>query len=185
MKRIDHMKEVFNFRLVQAFSFFALALLLFTISQPLPAAEVRQGVVNIFEVFRQLELDKQVQKKLKPLQNKYKKQLESKFKEFNGLKNKLEKSRNTMSAIDLARETRKLKSMEAQLQFEKDTAEKEIRQRGDEETQLIISQKIIYHLGRFAQEKKYDLILRSESVIYSSSLINITDQLVEYIKKKE
>lgn len=183
---MNKMWKNFNFQLVQDFKIKTslLLVLIMSLCQPTLAAETKIGLVNVIEVFRKLELNKDVEKILKPIQQKYRRQLEGDFKKLSNMKEKLEKNKTTLNAIDFARESRKITSLERELQVKRESAENEVRQRGDEETQLIINSKVINYLNRFARDNKYDLILRYESVLYSSSNANVTGDVIKYIRKR-
>ena len=109
-------------------------------------------------------------------------QLVAEQKKLRELEDKLQKNNSIMSKEELSKLERQIITRKRELKRDQEEFREDLNFRRNEEFAKIQKQ-IVKAIQKVAIERKYDVVL-SEGVIYASSRIDISDLVIEYLKKE-
>ena len=144
------------------------------------AADYKIGYVDIGKILNESPAAKAAQKKLEQEFSPRNKQLESKAKKTNKLKEKLQKESDIMSKDQRESRKRKIMKSERDLQRDAKEAQEDFKIRRNDELGKIES-RLKEVILKIAESGKYDLILTNADVTYASdkSNVNITAKVLK------
>ncbi len=145
-------------------------------------AEQKIMVVNYQKAAQEAPQSKVTEKLLKEEYAQKTKGLESAGKKLKTLESKLQKDRAVMSAAELKRLEQDIRSRRNKLNFDLKEAQADFQLRVSEERRKLIRQ-IIEVVREIGKEEKVDMIL-SEGVVYASDDVDITNKVIERLKKR-
>jgi outer membrane protein len=148
---------------------------------PVAAADYKIGVVAAVRV---LEAAPQAEVAKKKLESEFAgkdKQLLAKQKELKSLEDRAAKDGAIMSETERTRLERDIMEKRRELKRDSDEFREDVNFRRNEEFAKIQKQ-IVEAIQTIAQEQKFDLVL-GEGVIYASKAVDITDLVIDRLKK--
>ena len=161
--------------------FFALGLGAALASSNLAAADYKIGVVQAVRVLEAAPQAEAAKKKLEAEFAGKDKSLVAKQKELKALEDRSAKDGAIMSESERARLERDLANMRRELKRDSDEFRDDVNFRRNEEFAKIQKQ-IVEAIQVIAAEQKYDLVM-GEGVIFASKAVDITDLVIDRLKK--
>ncbi|MSQ66642.1 MAG: OmpH family outer membrane protein [Gammaproteobacteria bacterium] len=160
---------------------FALGLGAIAASSNLAAADYKIGVVQAVRVLEAAPQAEAAKRKLEAEFAGKDKSLMSKQKELKSLEDRAAKDGAIMSEAERARLERDLANVRRELKRDSDEFRDDVNFRRNEEFAKIQKQ-IVEAIQIIAAEQKYDLVM-GEGVIFASKAVDITDLVIERLKK--
>lgn len=150
-------------------------------SSTVQAADYKIGVVQAVRVLEAAPQAEAAKKKLEAEFAGKDKTLVSKQKELKGLEDRAAKDAAIMSESERARLERDVMNLRRELKRDSDEFRDDVNFRRNEEFAKIQKQ-IVEAIQTIAAEQKYDLVL-GEGVIFASKAVDITDMVIDRLKK--
>jgi len=150
-------------------------------SSTVHAADYKIGVVQAVRVLEAAPQAEAAKKKLEAEFAGKDKTLVSKQKELKGLEDRAAKDAAIMSESERARLERDVMNLRRELKRDSDEFRDDVNFRRNEEFAKIQKQ-IVEAIQTIAAEQKYDLVL-GEGVIFASKAVDITDMVIDRLKK--
>ena len=164
------------------FNLFLTSALLFTLVHNINAEETYKiGAVNAIRV---LEKSPQADKARKMIEDEFTsrdKQLISEQKTIKELEDKFNKDKAILSEQERTKLERDIVSKRRDLKRKQDEFREDLNYRRNEEM-VKIQKQIIQSIQQVAKDNQYDLVL-SEGVLYASPKIDMSEWVIEYLKK--
>jgi outer membrane protein len=151
------------------------------LSSNVAAADYKIGVVQAVRVLESAPQADAAKKKLETEFAGKDKSLVSKQKELKALEDRAQKDAAIMSESERARLERDVMNMRRELKRDSDEFRDDVNFRRNEEFAKI-QKMIVEAIQSIAAEQKYDLVL-GEGVIFASKAVDITDLVIDRLKK--
>ncbi len=151
------------------------------LSSNVAAADYKIGVVQAVRVLESAPQADAAKKKLESEFAGKDKSLVSKQKELKALEDRAQKDSAIMSESERARLERDVMNMRRELKRDSDEFRDDVNFRRNEEFAKI-QKMIVEAIQSIAAEQKYDLVL-GEGVIFASKAVDITDLVIDRLKK--
>lgn len=145
------------------------------------AADYKIGVVQAVRVLEAAPQAEAAKKKLETEFANRDKELVNAQKELKTLEDRMAKDGAIMSETERARLERDIVNQRRELKRDSDEFREDVNFRRNEEFGRI-QREIVEAIQQIAQEQKYDLVL-GEGVIFASKAVDITDAVIERLKK--
>ncbi len=147
------------------------------------AADYKIGVVNAVRVLEAAPQAEGAKKKLEQEFASRDRALVSAQKSLKGLEDRLQKDGAVMSETERSRLERDILNKRRELKRDSDEFREDVNFRRNEEFGKIQRQ-IVETIQKIAQEQKFDLVL-GEGVIWASKTVDITDTVINRLKKSK
>ena len=160
-----------------------LVLLLGVYIQPVFAEDYKLGAVNALRV---LEQSPQAEKARQAIEKEFSprdKELVAKQKQLKALEDKLAKDSAIMSDSERSKLERDIINQKRDLKRDQDEFREDFNFRRNEEFAKI-QKDILNAIQKVAKDNNYDVVL-SDGVIYASPKVDISDMIIEYLKKNQ
>ena len=151
------------------------------LSSNVAAADYKIGVVQAVRVLEAAPQAEAAKKKLETEFAGKDKELVSKQKELKALEDRAQKDAAIMSESERARLERDVMNMRREIKRDSDEFRDDVNFRRNEEFAKI-QKMIVEAIQSIAAEQKYDLVL-GEGVIFASKAVDITDLVIDRLKK--
>lgn len=140
-------------------------------------APIKVGVFDPSRVFEQSEVGKKMRADIDALTQKKRSEVQSKEDEVKGLQDKLKQEEASLSDEKRGERERILQQKGLELKRLRDDATREVQAQVNDVEEKFQKQ-VITIIEKLGREEGYTLILDRNSVAYSSSLVDITEQIV-------
>lgn len=162
-------------------AFFFLALV--TIALPANASDFKIGYVNAARLIKEapqaLEASKKLEKEFAPR----KKKLDAARGKIKKLESDLEKNALVMKEADRAKKEKELISLQRDWKRERGEVQEDYNVRRNEEIAKL-EQEVYKTIVKYGESGKYDLIVRSDLILYANQKSDITDAILKRLGKK-
>ena len=168
--------NIFNFRLIGV-----ILVALLILCGDAFAADYKIGVVNAVRVLEAAPQADIARKKLEKEFAARDRELVAAQKSLKGLEDRMIKDGAIMSETERSRLEREIVNKRRELKRDQDEFREDVNFRRNEEFGKI-QRDIVEAIREVAKKEKYDLVM-GEGVIYASKAVDITDNVVKYLKK--
>ena len=146
------------------------------------AEDYKIGAVNAVRILEQspqaAKLRSQIEQEFSPRDR----ELVSQQKKLKEMEDRLERDSAIMSETERKELEREIINMRRQLKRDQDQFREDLSYRRNEELSRI-QKEIVQAIQTVAKQNNYDVVL-SEGVLFASTKVDITDLVIEYLKKK-
>lgn len=149
---------------------------------PTEAAELKIGIINGQQLIAQSPQAETLSKKLEEEFAPERRELMAQQNELKSLQEKYQRDAEVMSASERSSMEQRIRDLGRDFQYRQQTVGEDFQRRQREELGKL-QQQLQQAINAFAAAEGYDLIL-SEGVAYRSDAIDVTDELLAYIKKQ-
>lgn len=160
---------------------FAMAVLAAT-ATPVQAAELKIGVVNVAKLLSEAPQSKAASQRMEKEFSGRQRELMDLQKSAQDLEERLTRDSVTMSAQERQGKERELLAIKRDLKNKQEDFREDFEQRNREENERV-QRTIVQAIDDFVKGENYDLIL-GEGVIRASKALDITERLMERLKKQ-
>lgn len=161
---------------------FSVAALAVTFAIPVQAAELKIGVVNVPRLLSDAPQSKAASQRMEKEFAGRQRELMELQKSAQDLEERLARDSVTMAAQERQNKERELLAIKRDLKNKQEDFREDFEQRNREENERI-QRSIVQVIDDFVKAENYDLIL-GEGVIRASKALDITDRLMERLKKQ-
>ena len=157
-----------------------LATIITSISAP-AFAEGKVGIVDVQSVLQKSAYSKRLQETAKTELGSLYENLSSLSAQAQALDNKLKTQGNTMSREQLRKLQKQARAKLLELKVQEEVYKEEVSFK-EKETSSLVTQKAVKEIENIARAEGYDLILRSDIVLYAVEAVDLTDQVSKALK---
>ncbi|HEX6928247.1 MAG TPA: OmpH family outer membrane protein [Gammaproteobacteria bacterium] len=158
------------------------ALFALACAAPIQAAELKIGVINSPQLISQSPQAEVLSKKLEEEFAPERRELLAQQNEIKSLQEKYQRDAEVMSDSERASMEERIRDLGRDFQYRQRTVGEDFQRRQREELAKL-QQQLQQAIDEFAKANGYDLIL-SEGVAYRADALDVTDELLAYIKKQ-
>lgn len=148
---------------------------------PVQAEEVTIGVVNTPRIIQQSPQGKELQAELQKEFSDRKQDLLSRQEKLQEMQEKMEKDSAIMSQTEGQELQRQIARLQRELKRDQAAFQEDLQYRRKQELSSV-RQEIVEAIQSLAKQNGYDLVI-DQGVAHASNQINITDQVIEYLKE--
>ena|GEM_PF-1557947 len=146
------------------------------------ADDLKIGVVNTTQIIQQSPQGRQVLQELKKDFSSRQQKLISEKKSLNKMQQKMKKSSAIMSQAEMEHLQDKIRQAQHDLKRDQQSFQEDLQYERKEKV-TNIKKVILKAVRTVAKQDGYDLVL-DQSVSFASKHVNITDKVIQYLKKK-
>ena len=161
--------------------FFSLALVM--AAAPVQASDFKIGYVNAARLIKEapqaLEASKKLEKEFAPR----KKKLDASRAKIKKLEASMEKNALVMKEAERAKKEKQLINLQREFKRERAEVQEDYNVRRNEEIAKL-EQEVYKAIIKHGEENKYDLIVRSDLILYANQKSDITDAILKRLGKK-
>lgn len=145
--------------------------------------DVTIGVVNTSRIIQESPQGEQVQAQLQKEFSDRRQELLSDQKQLQGMQERMEKDAAIMSETEREELQRRIARLQRNLERDQKALQEDFQyQRNQALTD--IRKEVVQAIQTVAKQNGYDLVL-SQGVVHAGNRINITDQVIEYLREKD
>lgn len=148
---------------------------------PAQAEDVTIGVVNTPRVVQQSPQGKAMQQKLQKEFSDRKQELLSDQNKLKDMQDKMEKDAAIMSQAERQDMQRKIRRLQRNLKRDQQAYQEDLQYERKQEL-ATIKKVIVEAIQTVARQNGYDLVM-DQSVTFASNQVNITDEVIDYLRK--
>ncbi len=150
---------------------------------PALAADLKVGVVDGTTVLEQAPQVEELRARLEKEFASRDRNLTNKQKEIRRLEEKLERDGVIMGERERTDLERKVRAKKREIRRQLDEYREDLNLRRNEGLQEI-QRHVLEVIAALAKRQKFDLIMRSEAVIFAGKRVNVTDDVIKMLKKE-
>lgn len=149
---------------------------------PVQAEDITIGVVNTPRIVQQSPQGKKMREKLQEEFSGRKKDLLAEQDKLKKMQERMEKDSAIMSEAERQKLQRDMARLQRNLKRDQEAFQEDLQFQRRQQL-ADIQQVIVDAIQTVAKKNGYDLVM-DQSVVYASNQVNITDQVIEYLKNK-
>ncbi|HEX6928004.1 MAG TPA: OmpH family outer membrane protein [Gammaproteobacteria bacterium] len=162
--------------------FIAIAAVAAVLAAPVQAAELKIGIVNTPKLIGESPQAQALKERLQEEFAPQGRELQAQQNEIKSLQEKFQRDGAVMSESERANMDRRIRELARDFQYGQETLAQDQRARYNEEMGKL-QLELVKAIQKFAEAGGYDLIL-TEGVAYRADALDVTDQVLESLKKK-
>lgn len=145
------------------------------------AQDVTIGVVNTSRIIQESPQGQEVQQQLQKEFSDRGKQLRADQKKLEEMQETMEKDAAIMSQTEREEMQRRIRRLQRNLERNREAYQEDLQYQRNQELQNV-RREVVKAIQTVAKQNGYDLVL-SQGVIHASNQINITEQVIDYLKE--